>query len=224
MNVAEDGGPRVVARRQPSGAGHERRKTFQTHLWIFIGVNITTLAVDLMTQPGIQFWEWVAFFTGVILLLHAFGLISRGFTVGELLLPPRSAGAAIEEEGPPLQYELVKSRQVRDGVTRAAASLREQEPQLIDEAVQIAEALLAAVEALVPRARSTDLGADVAARAGTAVEEALERLDDLHAGLIRASVMDEPPEETLPMDAARAEVTRLRELTRQIGSGDGAGR
>jgi hypothetical protein len=212
----------VVTRRVPVGAGQERRKTFQTHLLIFLGVNVAVLAIDLMTRPGIQFWEWVGFFTGVILIVHAFGLISRGFTVGELLVPPRAVGAGIDEEGPPLEYELVKSRQLRDGVSRAAASIRERTPQLVDEAVQLADELVDVVEDLVPRARSAGADAGRLERLTPAVGAAVERLDDLHAGLIRASVLDEPPEEALPVEAARQEVTRLRELAREVsGAGDG---
>lgn len=216
--------PRVVTRRQAGGAGEGRLRTYQRHLALFVLVNGLGVGADLFTRPGLQFWHWVLAFWGLAFLAHTLGLISRGYTVGDLLTRARPP-ERIEEDAPPLEYELIKSRQLRDGVTRTAAAVREREPRVVDDAVQAADELQAGVEELVTAARAAGATGDDegGGRVRSSLETALERLDELHEGLLRASVFEVPAEEALAADPAHRHAESLRELAQELKKAAGTG-
>lgn len=210
--------PRVVTRRQIGGAGEERRRLYQRHLAAFLVVNLLGVGADVVMSPGIQFWHWVLVFWGVVFLVHTFGLVSRGYTVTDLVTPSRPK-KRVEEDAPPLEYELIKSRQLRDGIVRAAAAVREREPAAVDEATDAANAVTAAVERLVDAARaaSLDQHEDGRSEIQPQLQTALERLDALHDSLIRMSVFEAPAEEVLPSTPAREHADALDRMAEGIG-------
>ncbi|MGM0368069.1 MAG: 2TM domain-containing protein [Actinomycetota bacterium] len=49
-------------------------KGFYGHLFAYIGVNITLIAINLVTSPGSLWFYWVTIFWGIGLFWHAMGV------------------------------------------------------------------------------------------------------------------------------------------------------
>ncbi len=49
-------------------------KGFYGHLFVYIGVNITLIAINLVTSPGGLWFYWVTIFWGIGLFWHAMGV------------------------------------------------------------------------------------------------------------------------------------------------------
>ncbi len=183
---------RVATRPGVSRVAETRRRIYQRHLLLFLAVGAGLLAADLYTSPDLQWAYYPLAPWFLVFVMHTIGLKSRGFTIGEMLIPPRER--AVEEVYTvPLDYELVRARQLRDGVASAAAAVRDQDASLADRAVSAADDLVAAVESLVSSARSEKYRSED--RAEKWVPEAragLEALNELHQGLLSVEVLEEP--------------------------------
>jgi hypothetical protein len=158
MRVKEETQPapvpksRVATRPGPSGLAEHRRRIYQRHLLAFAAVCAVLIAIDQVTTPGIQ-WAYYPIAPWLLVFaLHTAGLLSRGYSIGELLIPPRQAPIK-DVYTVPLDYELVRSRQLHDGINNVAHAVRERDRQLADDAVAAADKLLDAMEKLVARAR-----------------------------------------------------------------------
>ncbi|NIN71265.1 MAG: hypothetical protein GTO46_04870 [Gemmatimonadetes bacterium] len=213
----ENGGPtlpaaRVATRPGASGIAEHRRRLYQRHLLIFLAANLGLLAADWLTSPGLQWGHFLAVPWGLVFLLHTSGLKSRGYSFGELFIPPRSPPVR-EVYTVPLDYELVRARQLRDGVLTAAAALRDKNRELSESAIAAADELLAAAEGAVQKVRTAKTHKDEQAqKLLPEAQAALEALDTLHQDLIRMEVMDEPPE-TAAIEPVQDRAAALRQLT-----------
>lgn len=202
---------RVATRPGASGVAEHRRGLYQRHVLLFLVVNGPLIAADLLTSPGLQWAYFLSFPWFLIFLLHTVGLASRGYSLGELLIPPRRKPLA-EVYTTPLDYELVRSRQLRDGVVSAAAALPEAAgSELADRAVQAADDVVGALETLVAEVRSGDGGEPSQAMLSEA-REALAALDQLHQDLIRLEVLDVEPDDGSVKDVEER-AAALRQLT-----------
>jgi hypothetical protein len=185
---------RVATRPGISGIAEHRRRLYQRHLLLFLAVNGGLLALDQLTSPGIQWAHFLAVPWSLVFLAHTTGLKSRGYSFLELFIPPRTPPVK-QVYTIPLDYELVRARQLRDGVVSAAAPLREDNSELADSAVKAADDLLAATESMIAAARSEKYRQDK--RDEKLVPEAqksLEALDKLHEELISVEVSEASPE------------------------------
>ncbi|MGD2215446.1 MAG: 2TM domain-containing protein [Gemmatimonadales bacterium] len=202
---------RVATRPGASGIAEHRRRLYQRHLALFLAVNLGLLAADLLTSPGLQWGHFLAVPWGLVFLLHTTGLKSRGYSFGELLIPPRDPPVR-QVYTVPLDYELVRARQLRDGIVTAAAALRDKNRELSESAVAVADELLAAAEGAVLSVRSTGTHKDEQVRKLLPeAQAALEVLDTLHRDLIRMEVMEDSPE-TTAIEPLRERAQSLRQL------------
>lgn len=201
---------RVATRHGVGGVAEDRRRLYQRHLLIFLAVNGALVGADLLTTPGLQWAHFLAFPWVVLFLVHTFGLKSRGYTLAEMFIPPRRPEVK-EVYTTPLDYEVVRSRQLRDGLATAAASIRDQHGEFADRVVSAADELLEAVEAAVT-ARRTDGGTmGEVSELTTQAQSALAALDALHREVLKVEVLEESPDEE-PVDAAREQAAVLRAL------------
>lgn len=202
--TAIGGPPRVATRQGVGGHSEERRRRFQAHLLLFLAVNMGLVGVDhlVLAPPGIQWAQWILIPWLFVFLIHILALKTRGFPWLELIVPPKKA-VIKEVYTEPLAYELVRTRQLRDGVAKAAEAVRAANPALADDAISAADELLDAAEKLVDmvQARGDAEGAGAGAGAGadaqdmTELQAALNELGQLHQGLIGVRVLEEPAEE-----------------------------
>lgn len=204
---------RIATRPGAGGVAERRRHLYQGHLLIFLVVNGGLIAADYLTSPGMQWAHFFVFLWCLLFLLHTLGLKSRGFSWVELFVPPRKKPVAAVYTTP-LDYELVRSRQLRDGVTNAAASIRTKHAALAEQAVAAADDLVAAVEGVVATARAQKYRPDEQAqRLVPEAQAALQALDQLHQSLIGVNVLDESADE-VPIAAVNERVGALRALAR----------
>lgn len=203
-----------VATRQGGGGGasEERRRRFQNHLLLFLVVNSGVAAADYIAvaPPGIQWAQWLVMPWLFIFAIHLLGLKSRGFTWVELIVPPRKR-VIKEVYTQPLEYEVVRARQLRDGITGSAASIRDQHPEVADAAVAAANELLDAVEKMVKGTLDDGSNAE-AEKLVPEAQQALEAFDALHEALIRADVQEGPPE-SIPIDGVKERAAQIRGLS-----------
>ncbi len=194
---------RVVARRVVGGASAQRRRAFQKHVLAFLMVSLGIVALDVaVVKPqGLQWAWWLVVPWSIVFAIHLLGLKARGYSFYELFTPPKTEKAG-EDYPVPLDYELVRARQLRDGIESSAASAAKAHPETAEQALAAADSLLAAIERLVASARGEgDSGSHGRAeRLVPELREAVELLGDLHEGLIAQDVLDEPPQE-LPIAA-----------------------
>ena len=193
---------RVATRPGASGAAAKRRRIYQRHLLLFAAVCAALLAFDNYTSPGIQWAHFLLVPWGLIFLLHTLGLKSRGYSFGEMLIPPRQKPVK-EVYTVPLDYELVRARQLRDGLFRAAGALGDR--ALADRAIAAAADLVQAVEAMVTSSRAGNPATDSQVPEAQA---ALKTLDDLHVGILRLEVLDDS-ENALPIEAVEERAKAL---------------
>jgi hypothetical protein len=219
LNVTEENGgtslptARVATRPGASGIAEHRRRLYQRHLLLFLAVNGALLAADWFTSPGLQWGHFLVVPWGLVFLLHTTGLKSRGYSFFELFIPPRNPPVR-EVYTIPLDYELVRARQLRDGVATAAAALRDKNRELSESAAAAADQLLAATEGAVESVRAAKTRKDEQAqRLLPEAQTALEVLDALHRDLIRMEVMDEP-QETDAIEPVQEHAESLRQLIR----------
>jgi hypothetical protein len=204
---------RVATRPGTGGVAEHRRRLYQRHLFIFIVVNGGLIAADQLTSPGMQWAHFFVFLWCLLFLLHTVGLKSRGFSWAELFVPPRAKPVAAVYTTP-LDYELVRCRQLRDGVANAAAAIRDKHAAVADSAAAAADQLVAGLETLVTAARTKKYRPDEQAQ--TLLPEAraaLEALDRLHQSLIGVEVLDESADQ-VPVEAVNERVESMRGLTR----------
>ncbi|UCC82859.1 MAG: 2TM domain-containing protein [Gemmatimonadota bacterium] len=212
----ENGGPtlpaaRVATRPGASGIAEYRRRLYQRHLALFLAVNLGLLAADWFTSPGLQWGHFLAVPWGLVFLLHTSGLKSRGYSFGELFIPPRDPPVR-EVYTVFLDYELVRARQLRDGVVTAAAALRDKNRELSESAAAAADVLLAAAEGAIQSVRAAKTHKDEQAqKLLPEAQAALEVLDTLHQELIRMEVMEDPPE-TAAIEPVQERAAALRQL------------
>lgn len=211
--MEESGAPeiptaRVATRPGASGVSEKRRRIYQSHLLIFLAVNIGLIALDLYTSPGVQWAYFVTVPWFLVFLLHTLGLKSRGYTVGEMLIPPRTRPVS-EVYTTPLDYELIRARQLRDGVANAVAAAETAGNQPPDRAMQAADKLVTAIESAVTLARQQrHRQAERSEQLVPAVQAALETLDQLHRGLLKLVIVEAEDEE-LPVAAVEEQAEAL---------------
>ncbi len=181
---------RVATRPGASELSEHRRRIYQRHLLLFLALAIGVITVDQITSPGIQWAHFPLVPLFLVLLLHTVGLLSRGYSVAELLIPPRSRPVKAVYTVP-LDYELVRARQLHDGVNNVANAVRSQNSELADGAVAAATQLLEALERLAdsPRGRRYRIDGDDDGLAPE-VQDALDDLDRLHRELLRFELLE----------------------------------
>ncbi len=200
---------RVATRPGASSLAEHRRRIYQRHLLVFLAVNVGLVAADLLTAPGLQWAHFLAFPWLLLFLVHTAGLKSRGHSFAELLIPPRDAPVR-DVYTVPLDYELVRARQLRDGVVTAAAALRDRNRQLADSAAAAADGLLAATESAIASVRGAKhRGDERAAKLEPHAQAALDALDRLHQDLISVAVSEDPVE-TVALDSVQERTEDLR--------------
>lgn len=218
MNVSEDRSrpplpkSRVATRHGVGGVAEERRRLYQRHLLIFLGFNGALVAADLLTAPGLQWAHFLAFPWVVLFLVHTFGLKSRGYTLAEMFIPPRRPEVK-EVYTTPLDYEVVRSRQLHDGIATAAAAIREKHGDFVDRIVSAADELVEAVETAVSARRARGDSEDAGALTAEA-QSALAALDGLHRAVLSVEVLEEPPDEK-PVEVARERAAALRTMSEE---------
>ena len=213
------GPPRVATRQGVGGHSEERRRRFQAHLLLFLAVNMGLVGVDklVLAPPGIQWAQWILIPWLFVFLTHILALKTRGFPWLELIVPPKKA-VIKEVYTEPLAYEMVRSRQLRDGVAKAAEAVRAANPALADDAISAADELLDAAEKLVAvvqarsEAEGTGAGAGADAQDVTELQAALTELNELHQGLIGVRVLEKPAEE-VAIASVRERAGALRSRT-----------
>ncbi len=204
---------RVATRPGASGIAEHRRRLYQRHLLVFLAINGGLVALDLYTGPGLQFAHFLAVPWLLVFLLHTVGLKSRGYSFGELLIPPRVRPVQ-EVYTTPLDYELVRARQLRDGITNAAAAAHAGDAEFAKKAEAAADALVRELEQLVAKARSTKYRSqETAEKLVPEAQSALDALYKLHDALIRVSVLEESPVEAAA-GAVEERVETVRKLIR----------
>lgn len=203
---------RVATRPGASGFAEHRRRLYQRHLLVFLAIGGGLLAIDyLVLSPGLDWAHFLLFPWLIVFLVHTLGLKSRGYSFAELLIPPRRPPVR-EVYETPLDYELVRSRQLRDGVVGAAAAIRDAYNEFADGAVAAADQVVSAVEETVAGVRSGRYRTDE--RAEKLVPEAqagLLGLDRLHAELIRVEVEGGEPDASV-VDEVRQRAESIRRL------------
>ncbi len=188
---------RVATRPGTSGVSEKRRRIYQGHLLAFLAINAGVLALDLYTSPGIQWGYFLTVPWFLVFLLHSIGLKSRGYSVGEMLIPPRHKPVRAVYTTP-LDYELIRARQLRDGIANAAAAARTAGNPLADPALAAADNLVAAIQGIVTSAREKKYRQDEQSeKLIPAAQASIEALDQLHRRLLRVVVLEEKDEELL---------------------------
>ncbi len=201
---------RVATRPGTGGVAEKRRRIYQRHLLLFLGVNAALVAVDMYTSPGLQWAHFPAAPWVLLFVLHTVGLKSRGYSFVEMLVPPRQPPVR-EVYDVPLDYELVRSRQLRDGIVSAAAALRDSHADVAEQAVAAADELSEAMEQLAASTRGAgDSAAERARRVTPEAQAALEALDRLHQELIRVEVLEQDAD-GVPVEPVREGARALRQ-------------
>jgi len=198
---------RVATRPGAGGVAEQRRRIYQRHLLLFLVVGAALIAADLYTSPQIQWAYFVMVPWGLVFLLHSLGLKSRGYSFAEMLIPPRQRPVK-EVYTVPLDYELVRARQLRDGVANAAGAVRHKDAALADKAVAAADGLVAAVEAVVVSLRGEGQAAD---KQVPSAQAAVDALDELHEGLLKVGVLEEPGD-VVPIDVVNERAQALGQI------------
>ncbi len=204
---------RVVARRGTSSASAERRRLFQRHLLLYLAVTVGISALDVaVVEPqGMQWAWWLVVPWTLVFAIHFLGLKARGYSFAELFVPPKTE-KAVEDYPAPLDYELVRVRQIRDGIEDAASSVAKLHADAARAALEAVEDLASAMERLVASAHGEkQLGEERALRLVPKAKEAVHVLEDLHEALIGVEVMDEPVED-LPIQEVRERAEKLAEI------------
>jgi hypothetical protein len=203
---------RVATRPGASGVSEKRRRIYQGHLLTFIAVNVGVLALDLYTSPGIQWGYFLTVPWFLVFLLHSVGLKSRGYSVGEMLIPPRNKPVR-DVYTTPLDYELIRARQLRDGIANAAAAARTAGIQIADQALAAADRLVAAMESTVASARGQNYRQEEQSeKLVPAAQAAIETLDQLHRSLLKMVVLEEENEE-LPVQTVEERAEGFEKLS-----------
>ncbi len=203
---------RVATRPGVGGVAEKRRRIYQRHLLLFLAFGAALIGADLYTSPGVQWAHFPMVPWFLLFALHTIGLKSRGYSLFEMFIPPRKPKVR-EVYTVPLDYELVRTRQLRDGVANAAAALRGSNPEFAQQAVEAATELAEIMERLVAGIRSGEGSANErAAKLAPAAQEALEALDGLHQGLIGAEVL-EAEVNGAALDAVRERARALQQAT-----------
>lgn len=212
---------RVATRPGTSGVSEKRRRIFQGHLLAFLAVNIGVIALDIYTSPGIQWGYFLTVPWFLVFLLHTVGLKSRGYSVGEMLIPPRNKPVR-DVYTTPLDYELIRARQLRDGIANSVAAAQTAGHDLADRALAAADKLVEAVESIVTSAREQKYRQpEKSEKLVPAAQTAIEALDQLHRRLLRLVVLDEPKDQ-LPVEAVEEQAETLDKLSRQKRPADGS--
>jgi hypothetical protein len=204
---------RVATRPAPGGLAERRRRLYQRHLIVFLGACAGLVALDVVTSPGVQWAHFLATPWLLVFVFHTLGLKSRGYTLGELFTPPRAAPVK-DVYTVPLDYELVRSRQLRDGVSNVVNAVRAKDAALADDALAAVDELIGAMEGLVSASRGEKYRA--AERAQKLVPEAraaVTALDELHQGLLRV-VLEQAAGDAVPLQAVRERAAALRGLAK----------
>lgn len=203
---------RVVTRTGVSKASAQRRRLFQRHLIAFLSAILGSLVLDytVVAPPGLQWAWWVITPWTIVFAIHFVGLKGRGYSIGEMLTPPRTQ---VSEEDYPvtLDYEIVRARQLRDGIERAANSVAKSHGKAAAQAVDAADALLAKLESVVANARASGSEEQIQ-QALPEAQTAIEALDSMHEALIAVEVMEEPID-ILPTDEIKTREEALARLT-----------
>lgn len=202
---------RVATRPGTSGVAGTRRRIYQRHLLLFLAVCAGFIAIDQVTSPGVQWAFYPIVPWMLIFVLHTLGLLGRGYSVGELLIPPRQMPVK-DVYTVPLDYELVRARQLHDGIVNAAHSVRDQDAELADSAVAAADDLIHAMESLVERAHAEKYRSDdQAKKLVPAAQDALAALDALHRGMLRNLVLEEETPD-VPVNTVVEQTVAIRQL------------
>ena len=202
---------RVTTRRGASGATEVRRRFFQRHLLLYLAGNLGIIGLDVavVAPRGMQWAWWVVVPWTLVFTIHFVGLKARGYSLGEMFIPPRVE--PLEEDYPvPLDYDLVRARQMFDGIEKSTASLSHAHPEAAREALSAAQALVSAVEAIVASAR--EQGGAAVERVMSDVEDAIDALEELHEAVIGVGVLEEPAAD-LPIQSVREKAEELRNIT-----------
>ncbi len=182
---------RVATRPGAGGVAEKRRRIYQRHLLLFLAVGAALIGTDLYTSPGLQWAHFPMVPWFLLIALHTIGLKSRGYSLFELFIPPRQPKVR-EVYTVPLDYELVRARQLRDGVTNSAAAVRDSHPDLAQQAVEAADELAGIMERLVAAVRAGAGSSDERAKElAPAAQAAVEALGSLHRDLVAAEVLEE---------------------------------
>ncbi len=202
---------RVATRPGPSGVAGTRRRIYQRHLLLFLAVFAGLIAIDQVTSPGVQWAFYPIVPWMLIFVLHTAGLLGRGYSVGELLIPPRQMPIK-DVYTVPLDYELVRARQLHDGIANAAHAVRAHDAELADSAVAAANDLLDAMESLAARAHGEKYRSEEQAKKLVPeAQEALAALDGLHRGLLRNQLLEEEASD-VPVQPVRERASAVRQL------------
>lgn len=168
----------------------KRRRIYQSHLLIFLAVNTGLIALDVVTSPGVQWGYYITVPWFLVFLLHSLGLKSRGYSIGEMFIPPRNRPVS-EVYTTPLDYELIRARQLRDGIANAVAASETAGHPPSERAMAAADKLVAAIESAVTEARQQNYRtADRSEQLVPVAQSALEALDELHRALLKLVVLE----------------------------------
>ncbi len=199
---------RVATRPGAGGVAEKRRRIYQRHLLLILVIGGALIGADLYTSPGVQWAHFPLVPWFLVFALHTVGLKSRGYSLFELFVPPRQPKVR-EVYTVPLDYELVRTRQLRDGVATAAAALTGSHPDFARQAVEAADELVQTMEKLVAAIRTTSGSSGKRAEELSPVAQAaVEALDGLHQGIVAVEVLEE--------EAAGASVETVRERARAL--------
>lgn len=203
---------RVATRPGTSGVSEKRRRIYQAHLLAFLALNAGVIALDLYISPGVQWGYFLTVPWLILFLLHSLGLKSRGYSVAEMLIPPRNKPIR-EVYTVPLDYELVRARQLRDGIANAVAAAQTAGDQRVDQALAATDRLVAAMESTVTLTRQQKYRwAEQSENVLPAAQAAIEALDLLHRTLLRQVVLDDQPEQ-LPLQTVEERAEALEKLS-----------
>lgn len=201
---------RVATRPGVGGVAEKRRRIYQRHLLIFLAFGAALIGADLYTSPGVQWAHFPMVPWFLLFALHTIGLKSRGYSLFEMFIPPRKPKVR-EVYTVPLDYELVRTRQLRDGVANAAAALRASHPEFAQQAVEAANELAELMERLVASVRSVEGSKNERAeKLAPAAQAAVEALDGLHQELIGVEVL-EGEVNGAPVEAVRERTQALQQ-------------
>lgn len=201
---------RVATRPGASGVSERRRRIYQSHLLVFLAANTALIALDVLTSPGVQWGYYITVPWFLVFLLHSLGLKSRGYSVGEMIIPPRNRPVR-EVYTTPLDYELIRARQLRDGIANAVAAAETAGHQRPDRAMAAADKLVAAIESAVTSARQQNNRKDERSeQLVPAAQSALETLDQLHRALLELVVLEAEGAD-LPVQAVEEQAEALEQ-------------
>lgn len=204
---------RVATRPGASGMSEKRRRIYQSHLLIFLAVNTGLIALDVVTSPGVQWGYYITVPWFLVFLLHSLGLKSRGYSIGEMFIPPRNRPVS-EVYTTPLDYELIRARQLRDGIANAVAASETAGHPPSERVMAAADKLVAAIESAVTEARQQNYRtADRSEQLVPVAQSALEALDELHRALLTLVVLETEGVD-LPVQAVEEQAEALGQRAR----------